>query len=114
MNSDGYMVLLLGYSKSLFRDLESYLRIVVDLDEEDIQLILKEYNSQFITYDLAPGIYTIQDISDAIDTFSGHLEIIKIEFDVISMKTKIILKFKNNDRRMFGLGTLRFNERSFF
>ena len=32
-NTDGYMILLLGYSRSLFRDFESYLRIVVGLDE---------------------------------------------------------------------------------
>ena len=30
------------------------------------------------------------------------------------MKTKIILKLKNNGKGMFGLGTLRFDERSFF
>ena len=46
-NSDGYMILLLGYSASPFRDFESYLRLIVGLDEEDIQLILKEYNSHF-------------------------------------------------------------------
>ena len=40
-NSDGYMILLLGYSTSSFRDFESFLRLVVGLDEEDIQLILK-------------------------------------------------------------------------
>ena len=49
VNSDGYMILLLGYSRSLFRDFESYLRIVVGLDEKDFQLILKQYNSHFIT-----------------------------------------------------------------
>ena len=114
MNTDGYMVLLLGYARSLFRDFESYLRIVVGLDEEDIQLILKEYNSHFITYELTPGIYTIQDISDAIQTFSGHKETIQLEYDDISMKTKIILKFKNNEKGLFALGTLRFDERSFF
>ena len=113
-SSDGYMLLLVGYSGTLFRDFESYLRIVVGLDEEDIQLILKEYNSHFITYELTPGIYTIQDISDAIQTFSGHSEIIEIEYDDISMKTKIILKFKHNNNTMFALGTLRFDERSFF
>ena len=113
-NTDGYMLLFLGYSRSLFRDFESYLRIVVGLDEEDIQLILKDYNSHFITYELTPGIYTIQDISDAIHAFSGHTEIIEIEYDDISMKTKIILKFKHNDNTMFALGTLRFDERSFF
>ena len=44
-NSDGYMILLLGYSRSLFPDFESFLRIVVGLNGEDIQLILKQYNS---------------------------------------------------------------------
>ena len=53
------MILLYGYTRSRFRDFESYLRIVIDLDEEDIQLILKEYISHFITYELTPGIYSI-------------------------------------------------------
>ena len=88
-NSDGYMILLLGYNGSLFRDFESFLRIVVGLDEVDIQLILKRYNSHFITYEITPGTYTIKDISDTIDTFSGHSEIIQIEYDDIIMKTKI-------------------------
>ena len=114
INTDGYMILLLGYSRSLFRDFESYLRIVVGLEEEDIQLILKQYNSHFVTYELTPGIYTIQDIADAIHTFSRHSEIIQIEYDDISMKTKIILKFRNNNGTKFGLGTLRFDEKSFF
>ena len=109
MNTDGYMLLLLDYSRSLFRDFESYLRIVVGLDEKDIQLILKEYNSHFITYELTPGIYTILDISDSIQTFSGHKETIQLEYDDISMKTKIILKFKNNEKGLFALGTLRFD-----
>ena len=109
----GYMILLLGYARSLFRDFESYLRSVVGLDEEDIQLILKEYNSHFITYDLTPGIYSIQDISDTIHTFRGHTDTIQIEDDDISMKTKIILKYIGG-RKMFVLGTLRFDERSFF
>ena len=40
-NSDGFMILLVGYSRSPFRDFESYLRSVVALAEENIQLILK-------------------------------------------------------------------------
>ena len=110
---DGYMTLLLGYARSLFRVFESYLRLVVGLDEEDIQLILKEYISHFITYELTPGIYSIQDISDSIHAFSGHMETIQIEYDDISMKTKIILKYIGG-RKMFVLGTLRFNKKSFF
>ena len=112
-NSDGYTVLLLNFSRSQFRDFESYLRIRVGLDEEDIQLILKEYKSHFLIYELNPGIYTIQDISDAVHIFSGHSDIIEIEYNDISMKTKIISKY-NDWRENFGLGTLRFDKKSFF
>ena len=112
-NTDGYMMLFLAYARSPFRDFEIYLRIVVRLDEEDIQLILKEYNSHFITYELPPGIYSIQDISDTVHTFSGHMETIQIEYDDISMKTKNLLKYID-EREMLDLRTLRFDERSFF
>ena len=112
-NSDGYMILLFGYSASSFPDFESYLRLVIGLDEEDIRLISKEYNSHFITYELTPGIYTIQDISEAIQTFSGHQETIQLEYDDISIRTTIVLKFKN-EKMKFGLGTLRFDKQSFF
>ena len=47
----------MGYGRSPFRDFESYLRIVVGSDEDDIHLISKHYNSYFITYELSPGIY---------------------------------------------------------
>ena len=56
-------MLILGYARSPFRDFESYLRIVVGLDEDDIQLFLKQYKSNFLTYELSPVIYTIKDIS---------------------------------------------------
>ena len=112
-NRDGYMILLLGYSASPFRDFESYLRLVIGLDEEDIRLILKEYISHFITYELTPGNYTIQDISDAIQSFSGRQEAIQSEYDDISMRTTIVLKFKN-EKTIFALGTLRIDKQSFF
>ena len=112
-NSDGYTILLINYSRSRFRDFETYLRFRVGIDEEDIQLILKEYNSHFITYELSPGIYTINDISDVIHTFSGHTEDTEIEYGDFSMKTKIILNY-NDWREIFGLGTLRFDKKSFF
>ena len=41
------------------------------------------------------------------------METIQIEYDDISMKTKIILKYIGG-QKMFVLGTLRFDERSFF
>ena len=37
-------MLLMGYARSPFRDFESYLAIVIGLDEDDIQLILKQYS----------------------------------------------------------------------
>ena len=107
------MIILLGYARSKSRDFESFLRIVVGLDEENTQLFLKQYNSNFITHELTPGIYTIRHISDTIHTFSAHNQIIEIEYDDISMKTKISLKYKGGQRK-FGWGTLRFNKRSFF
>ena len=89
------------------------MRIVIGLDEKNIQLILKDYNSHFITYKLPPGIYSIQDISDTIYNFSINNEGIQVEYDDISMKTKIILKYIGN-RKKFVLGTLRFDQTSFF
>ena len=107
--SDGYSIILLCYVRSPFRDFESYLRIVVGLDEKDIQLILKQYISQFITYELSPGIYTIQDISHAVRTFYGHVGRLQIEYVDIHMKTKINLT-RAGGRFML----LRFDEKSFF
>ena len=59
--SDGHYMVLMCYGRSLVRDCENYLRIVVGLDEEDIQLILKQYKLNFVTYDLSAGIYSIKD-----------------------------------------------------
>ena len=112
-NRDGYMILLFGYCASSFQDFESYLRFLIGLDEEDIQLILKEYNSHFITYQLTPGIYTMQDISDAIKTFSGHEVTIELVYDDITKRATIVLKFKVKKEK-FALGTLRFDKQSFF
>ena len=33
----------MGYARSPFRDFESYVRIVVGLHEDDIQLTIKQY-----------------------------------------------------------------------
>ena len=62
----------MGYARSPFREFESYLITVVGLDEDDIQLILKQYNSTFVTYELSPGIYTNKDISEAVYTIGDH------------------------------------------
>ena len=61
MKDDKYMFILSGYSSSIFQDFESFLRTEVDLIEDDIKLVLDEYNSSFITYEIPPGIYTFND-----------------------------------------------------
>ena len=107
--TDGYYMLLMGYARSPFRDFESYLRIVVGLDEDDIRLILKQYNEKFVTYEIPPGIYTIKDLQEAVHPLGDHENTSKIEYDDFTMKTKLILT-------RFGstFGTLRFDEKSFF
>ena len=108
-STDGYIILIMGYARSLFRDFESYLRIVVGLNEDDIPLILKQFNEKIITYQLSPGIYSIEDISKAVYTMGDHGGTLQIEYDDDTMKTKLILT-------CFGstFGTLRFGEKSFF
>ena len=49
MEDDGYVNILAGYVSSVFQDFETYLRTVVDLVEDDIKLVLEEYNSNFVS-----------------------------------------------------------------
>ena len=68
----------------------------------------KQYDSVFINYELSPGIYTNKDISDVVYTMGDHGGTLQIEYDDISMKTKIVLT------RFGGIsGTLRFDGQSF-
>ena len=90
-STDGYIILLMGYARSPFRDFESYLRVVVGLDEDDVQLKLKQYNENFITYELSPSNYTTKDIAEAVYATGDHAETLQIEYDDISKKTKLIL-----------------------
>ena len=108
-STDGYIILLLGYARSAFRDFESYLRIVVGLDEDDIRWIKKQYKSNFITYELSPGIYLIKDIAQAVYTMGDHDGTLEYEYDDNTMKTKLVLT-------RFGgkFGTVRFDGKSFF
>ena len=56
MNDEQYMNILAIYIRSVFQDFESFLRTQIDLIEDDVKLVLDEYNSSFITYELQPGI----------------------------------------------------------
>ena len=111
MKDDKYMNIVAGYVSSVFQDFESYLRTEVDLIEDDIKLVLDEYNSSFITYELQPGIYTFKDISEALfnilqTEYPGPSNVIDIEYDDITMKTKLVVKS--------GIIAIRFDEKSFF
>ena len=82
-------MLLLGNGPNRCRDFESYLRIVVGPVKKSIQLILKQYNSNFITYEIPPCNYSIKDISDAVYTMGDHEGTLRIEDDDTTMRTKL-------------------------
>ena len=97
MNDEQYMKILAFYTSSVFQDFESFLRTQIDLVEDDIKLVLDEYNSSFITYELEPGIYTFKDISEALYSIlqsgcPGDCNVIVIEYDDIKMKTKLVVQ----------------------
>ena len=98
----------MGYARSQFRDFESYLRIVVGLQEDDIQIILKQPNGKYITYELSPDINQITGVSETVYKTGDHEETLQLECDDITRKTKLILT-----RCGSTIGTLRFDEKSF-
>ena len=111
MRDDKYMKNLGGYTSSVFQDFESFLRTEVYLVEDDIKLVLDEYNSNFVTYELDPGIYTFQNLSEALfnilqSEYPGPSNVIDIKYDEITLKTKLVVKF--------GIIAIRFDEKSFF
>ena len=111
MKDDIYMYILSGYSSSIFQDFESYLRTEVDLVEDDVRLVLDEYNSSFITFEISPGIYNFKDISEVLLNFlqseyKGEFNKIDIEFDDVSRKTKLVIGP--------GIIAIKLDEKSFF
>ena len=72
-------------------------------------MILKQYNEKFVTYELDPGNYTIEDIQKAVYFLGDHEGTLQIEYDDSNKKVKPILSRFGNSFR-----TLRFDEKSFF
>ena len=99
----------MGYARSSYRDSESYLEIVVGLDEDDIQFIPIQNISNFVTYELSPSIYSIRDILKACYTMGDHEGTLQIKYDDFSMKTNHILT-----RCGSTFGTLGLEEKTFF
>ena len=96
MKVDKYMFISSGYSSSIFQDFESFLRTEVDLIEDYIKLVLDEYNSSFVTYEIPPGIYTFKDFSEVLLNFlqleyKGDFNEIVIGIDDITRKNKLVL-----------------------
>ena len=106
-----FMNILSYYTSYVLHDFESFLRTQIDLVEDDIKLVLDEYYSSFITYELQPGIYTFKDISEVLLNFlqleyKGEINKIVIELDDITRKTKLDVRP--------GIIAIRFDEKSFF
>ena len=79
--------------------------------EDDVRLVLDEYNSSFVTCEISTGLYTFKDISDVLLNFlqseyKGDFKKIAIEFDDFTRKTKMVVRPGNK--------TIRFAEKSFF
>ena len=55
-STDGYITFLMGFTRSPIRDFESYPRVSVGLDGDDFQFKLKQNISNFVTYDIVPGV----------------------------------------------------------
>ena len=107
-STDGYIILVMGYARSPFRDFESYLRIVVGSDKDDIQLILKQYNANYVTYELVSGNFTTEDLQEAVYPPGDHEGTLQIEYDDSDKKTKPFLTHSGST-----LGMLIFDEKCF-
>ena len=111
MNDEQYMNILAFYTRSVFQHFESFLRTQIDLIEDDIKLVLDEYNSSFISYELEPGIYSYKEISEALfyilqSEYPQSNSEILIRLDDVTRKTKLVVNS--------GIIAVRFDEKSFF
>ena len=91
MKDEQYMNILSIYTSSAFQDCGSFLRTQIGLIEDDIKLVLDEYNSSFFNYELQPGIYTFKDISQTLfnilqSEYPEPSNVIDIEYEDITMK----------------------------
>ena len=110
MNDEQYMNILAIYTSSVFQDFESFLRTQIELVEDDIKLVLDEYNSNFITYELEPGDYSYRDIAEAVyyileSEYPQSSSEILIRLDDFTKKTKLVVRS--------GIIAIRFDEKSF-
>ena len=111
MKDQQFMNILSIYTSSVFQDFKSFLRTQIDLIEDDVKLVLDEYNSSFITYELKPGIYSFREVSEA------SFNILQLEYP--SSGSKILIRLDDNTRKTklvvgSGIIAVRFDENLFF
>ena len=99
-------MLLMGYDQSPFQKFHRFFRMVVGLDEEDVQLILKQFNSKIVTSEVSPGIYSMKEHSEVVYTMCDHEGTLEIKHDDFSMEAELTLT-----RLGWIFGTLRLDEK---
>ena len=97
MKNDEYLRILATYVGSIFQGFESFLRTDFDLFEDDVRLVLDEYNSSCNNYELEAGFYNFKDLPESLfnilqPEFELFINWVDIEFDDISMKTKLVVR----------------------
>ena len=94
--TNGYYIIIFCCGKSPLRDFESYFRNLAGLNEDDIQLILKQYNSKFFTYKISSGLCTYTELAEVLSrSFKTDFEIGKIGqfinmMDPLQLSSKVI------------------------
>ena len=96
IKSDKFMKTLSVYNSFILHHFDSFLRTEVDLVEDDIRLVLDEKISSFTAYEITPGIFNFKDLTEVLTKipqlgFDGLNTSNIIEFNHISMKTKLIV-----------------------
>ena len=92
MKGGKFMDILSGYTISIFQDFENNLRKKwIWLKSHNIKLVLDDHNSNFFTYELTPGIYTFEGLSETLlkvlqPEYEGYHNAIDIDFDDITRK----------------------------
>ena len=110
MKDEQYMNILAIYTSYVFQDFQSFLRTQIGLIEDDVNLVLDEYNSSFITYELKQGIYSYREISEALfhilqSEYPSSDSKILIRLDDITRKTQLVVDS--------GIIVIRFDDKSF-
>ena len=87
-----------------------FLKTEIGLIEEEIRLVLNEYNSSFMTYEIETGMYTFKRLSETLfnilrpenELFNNSVD---IEVNDIIKKTKMVVRP--------GIIAIRFEENMF-